>query len=396
MKICTKCGLEKNFENFSKNSRSPDGHCARCKSCAWEQEKLRLSLNPEKAEERRIQNMMRQREKRGYTRTCSECHCTKLRNKFPKDPRNMEGRGPWCLSCIGEWEKKIIEGKVCSKCNKSKPLVEFMKNKHYLTGYSWICKECHRKEPRSDKRYLSVKDKQELGIDVDLSETKFCAKCQTFKSIAEMSIDKRNPTGVGSQCLSCSEAYIREYWNKNRALMLERTRKHWFNRHLWLNSLKNGSCIECGESFPPEAMDFDHVRGDKINSIGRMVTAHLNKILGEISKCELICANCHRVRTKKRKDASGHALTKIAQRSAAFKVKLNELKVKPCIDCGRSFPPEAMDFDHISGDKKYTISTMFSSPWTKVLEEIDKCELICANCHRVRTHKRRSSKYNAL
>lgn len=63
---------------------------------------------------------------------------------------------------------------------------------------------------------------------------------------------------------------------------------------------------------------------------------------------------------------------------------------KPCTDCGRTYHFSAMDFDHVKGDKKYSIARMGSSRWEVVLAEIEKCELVCANCHRVRTWKRKN------
>ena len=62
-------------------------------------------------------------------------------------------------------------------------------------------------------------------------------------------------------------------------------------------------------------------------------------------------------------------------------------KAIPCSDCGQSFPEECMDFDHI-GEKSYTIADMKSHSVEKLLLEISKCEVVCANCHRIRTKNR--------
>jgi len=67
---------------------------------------------------------------------------------------------------------------------------------------------------------------------------------------------------------------------------------------------------------------------------------------------------------------------------------INTLKDKPCLDCGQRFPPCAMDFDHVQGGKKFTIGSQITRPMRVLLEEIEKCELLCANCHRIRTFKR--------
>ena len=66
---------------------------------------------------------------------------------------------------------------------------------------------------------------------------------------------------------------------------------------------------------------------------------------------------------------------------------LIEVKSSPCMDCGVTFPPEAMDFDHLR-DKEFMIGRS-DRGLTKTKDEIAKCELVCSNCHRVRTMKRR-------
>jgi hypothetical protein len=55
------------------------------------------------------------------------------------------------------------------------------------------------------------------------------------------------------------------------------------------------------------------------------------------------------------------------------------------------YPPFVMDFDHVSGDKIDDICNLRrkTANWWKILEEIEKCDLVCANCHRARTHYRR-------
>ncbi len=70
-----------------------------------------------------------------------------------------------------------------------------------------------------------------------------------------------------------------------------------------MKSLKDGiPCTDCGQSFHHSAMHWDHLPGtNKINSIQRLVLSLNRKIiLDEIAKCELVCANCHSVRTYSR------------------------------------------------------------------------------------------------
>jgi hypothetical protein len=65
----------------------------------------------------------------------------------------------------------------------------------------------------------------------------------------------------------------------------------------------------------------------------------------------------------------------------------------PCMDCGGTFPDYCMDFHHLDEDTKHEaigrksfIETMKKCSIKKIDEEIAKCVLVCANCHRIRHH----------
>lgn len=62
-----------------------------------------------------------------------------------------------------------------------------------------------------------------------------------------------------------------------------------------------------------------------------------------------------------------------------------------CEDCGGEYPAAAMDFDHVRGEKRAAVSQLvrYGYSTTAIQAEIDKCELVCANCHRLRTARRR-------
>lgn len=65
---------------------------------------------------------------------------------------------------------------------------------------------------------------------------------------------------------------------------------------------------------------------------------------------------------------------------------LNGLKSVPCKDCGQTYPPYVMDFDHVHGEKRFGISDAIMLNLEDLLVEIEKCDVVCANCHRERTH----------
>ena len=62
-----------------------------------------------------------------------------------------------------------------------------------------------------------------------------------------------------------------------------------------------------------------------------------------------------------------------------------ELKSAPCSDCHRKFPSVCMDFDHVRGRKLFDIAQGKELSMASVRREIKKCDLVCANCHRIRS-----------
>ena len=96
-------------------------------------------------------------------------------------------------------------------------------------------------------------------------------------------------------------------------------------------------------------------------------------------------------------DSAYHSRTKpvrLAQKAEAKIARLAwlyEQKSKPCLDCRRTFHPSAMQFDHLPGcEKVRDVSTLvMRGCMTMARAEILKCDLVCANCHAVRTYLRR-------
>lgn len=67
----------------------------------------------------------------------------------------------------------------------------------------------------------------------------------------------------------------------------------------------------------------------------------------------------------------------------------NYLKEHPCVDCDEK-DIVVLEFDHIDSTTKIdNVSTMITNrvSWSKILKEINKCEVRCANCHRRKTAK---------
>ena len=104
------------------------------------------------------------------------------------------------------------------------------------------------------------------------------------------------------------------------------------------------------------------------------------------------CKACQRANSKEHYAANKQKHNaKRYQRRKEERIKIKalliELKSVPCKDCGESHPYWAMDFDHCRGEKLFNLGAsvrLASIP--KTLREIAKCDIVCALCHRYRTH----------
>ena len=62
-----------------------------------------------------------------------------------------------------------------------------------------------------------------------------------------------------------------------------------------------------------------------------------------------------------------------------------------CKDCGYNQFVEALEFDHVKGEKTFGIAKRLGNiTWELLARELDKCEVVCSNCHRIRTFLRRN------
>lgn len=65
-----------------------------------------------------------------------------------------------------------------------------------------------------------------------------------------------------------------------------------------LDAIKNVPCMDCGGTFHPAAMQFDHRDpSTKVANVGQMTNHSLQKVMEEVAKCDIVCANCHAIRT---------------------------------------------------------------------------------------------------
>ncbi len=259
-----------------------------------------------------------------------------------------------------------------------------------------------------------------------------CKKCGTT-GLTELDFHKK-VGGRRTWCKACAKLSARESYIRNRALCIAREVERKRRLYASVGKLKSGPCNACGLSFPFWAMEFDHLHG-KIDGISSMVRhgKPLGFIEDEVQKCHLLCVLCHRVTTKSRVNhpykarlpnerrvcpCSRHGLSRVSgcrgcnnarrletyylmrvhenirvsrskkERKASL---VRKLKDKPCTDCRRVLDPVQLDFDHVRGEKLSNIARLLADSSSALTLELNKCDLVCAVCHRFRTRVRLGS-----
>ena len=194
------------------------------------------------------------------------------------------------------------------------------------------------------------------------------------------------------------------YYARNRRSESDRIRSRQASTLAWLRVLRRVPCGDCGAVLAPHQMDFDHrdptLKAFRVTE-GRAMLMARTRLLAEVAKCDVVCANCHRVRTRDAHVARLRAVPPSVGSSKDLEARrtkwraqarlLDDLRDVPCADCGGSFPPCAMDFDHrLSEVKESGVTRMIGRAGTqRILAEVAKCDIVCANCHRARTFERR-------
>ena len=181
------------------------------------------------------------------------------------------------------------------------------------------------------------------------------------------------------------ELTVDQRWHyKNAKWNWERTRRRRARHRRWLFDIKQESegCSRCGER-NPACLDFHHRKDeDRFMPVNKLVPYGYGKerIREEIAKCDLLCANCHR------KHHARPFSTNTRQRRVELRYWVLEQKAEStgCILCEED-NPHCLDFHHLHKEEKTrSVSQLINYEVSKdeLKEEMDKCELLFANCHR--------------
>lgn len=212
---------------------------------------------------------------------------------------------------------------------------------------------------------------------------KQCHRCLTVKDLSEF----KNENIEYANCTNC-----REYKQKQSVIRHQDRRKF----ILQLKIDMGGKCVDCGTE-DLEVLEFDHVIDNKVAEVRRV--NNYEGMLNESKKCLLRCCNCHMIKTKQTvkvdkidedNTRQGTEFVRIYRERARNYVKNVKMNSSGCIECGWFDEDnlQVLHFDHINeDDKEHNIARLVSTGRSlEVIQyEINKCRLLCSNCHRKRT-----------
>ncbi len=117
-----------------------------------------------------------------------------------------------------------------------------------------------------------------------LKRGKEYAKENPFRSLSKEQKERRNISQKKYRKAHLEK--VRD-WERN-----ERAR-----RRLWIEVFKNKPCADCKKLYPSYVMQFDHKRDKKFMISKNIYNFGIKKLREEIEKCDVVCANCHAIRT---------------------------------------------------------------------------------------------------
>lgn len=126
---------------------------------------------------------------------------------------------------------------------------------------------------------------------------KVCNSCNVSKSVSEFNKNSKRKDGFSGKCKVCNKAYLREHYLKNKEYYSEKRRRT-YRRYIedFYNFLSGKSCKVCGIS-DIRVLEFDHLNDKSFNVSEKIGSMPLYNLMNEIDKCDILCANCHRIKT---------------------------------------------------------------------------------------------------
>ena len=134
-----------------------------------------------------------------------------------------------------------------------------------------------------------------------------CYRCEELKPVEAFSWRRKAKGERDSFCRPCRAAYGREHYEANRQRYIDQAaiskqRLRLARTKFLIEFFESNPCVDCGET-DPIVLEFDHLRDKSFAVGGQLSCRSWESILAEMQKCDVVCANCHRRRTARRRGA---------------------------------------------------------------------------------------------
>ena len=135
---------------------------------------------------------------------------------------------------------------------------------------------------------------QEIGGSSPSEPTMICKKCKIDKEESEFVFKNKKLNIRHCVCKECQKVYKKTYYHENKESHIKRNEKTLKKIDSYILDYKlQHPCILCGEN-APECLDFHHIK-NKVAEVGKLrKKGSFSKVVEEIKKCVVLCANCHR------------------------------------------------------------------------------------------------------
>jgi hypothetical protein len=255
-----------------------------------------------------------------------------------------------------------------------------------------FCTDCVPLVPHKPRTQRQVRVPRPVAV-------KICEACGRVFAVRQLIDGKLRPLYRRRFCFSCSPfgshntskhppgiplpEELKEHRRRRRNAKTYRYQKKRRRRiKAELIRARGGQCQGCGYSVSVAALEFHHRDpATKEFGVGNF-SGSLARLLAEAAKCDLLCANCHRLR---------HAVADAARTSSPKVEHRRRRKIRAvaymggaCFACGWRGPAAVFEFHHRDASEKDFGISQTGTPhrWEKVVAELAKCVMLCANCHR--------------
>lgn len=251
-------------------------------------------------------------------------------------------------------------------------------NKHYVSKYNslWVKYKNYKQKAKDNTIFLRDFLLKEFlykdHTEQEREDFKLLSMKELVLKVDEKKLKLREIKKIESKINE--KLYTRRYRQKKMRISLD---------YIW--SYKSQQSCTCGESHPA-ALSFHHRDpAKKSGYISAFCNKSFQRLKEEIDKCDIKCFNCHHKEHYHYDPFDNLSSVKIDPKKRQIiknrKIIVLYKKSNPCEICGES-DYRVLSFHHVNpSEKEKEVSRMVKKGTKKLLAEIAKCQVLCANCH---------------